>query len=386
MGNRPHRRRAAILAAAAALGALAPHMASGEEPLRGRPFAPVVEGVVQGDLVFAGSSNLTRAGGGQRAAVSAADVDGESTTMCIGRDSGGRPVRPLFRICADNSSSALLDVPAGARVIAARLYVQTSLGRTVGALRAKLDGPGGGFSYRPLPATPGARVDGPAKLYEAVAGAGTVLRQAVWDVTSYVAAAGPGIYTVADIVSERAGPWPPFASWAIVAAYELDPSAGPPADSSRFALRFVSWHDGFEHLVRSSLDIPIRGVDLGGATFGKSLHVVARGQRGRSDNVLFANEPLGNNNAPGDAPPPAGVQLGTDPSCNTVTDVQNDTICVLGTSLSPGAGVDMDVIRIPDRYLRAAGGEAVLQVRATGRDTLAPGVIAVAVDMPGVQS
>ena len=31
------------------------------------------------------------------------------------------------------------------------------------------------------------------------------MRQAVWDVTDYVAGRRPGAYTVADIVSERAG-------------------------------------------------------------------------------------------------------------------------------------------------------------------------------------
>jgi hypothetical protein len=94
------------------------------------------------------------------------------------------------------------------------------------------------------------------------------------------------------------------------------------------------------------------------------------------------------------------VQLGADAACNTVTDVQNDSICVLGGAVgtkSPGAadflasadgvtpssgsGVDMDVIRIPDRFLRGAGSEAVVQVRATGEDGLAPGVVAVSIDV-----
>ena len=135
--------------------------------------------------------------------------------------------------------------------------------------------------------------------------------------------------------------------------------------------------------------------------FGKSFHVVARGRAGLSDNLLFENGPLGNNNTLDDAPPPPGVQLGADPSCNTLTDVQNDSICVLGTNVgtkspgpgdfrssadgvtpSSGSGVDMDVIRIPDRFLRLAGAEAVLQLRATGGDTLAAGVLAVAIDLP----
>ena len=56
------------------------------------------------------------------------------------------------------------------------------------------------------------------------------MRQAVWDVTAYVQAAGPGTYTVADIMFERAGAYLPYASWTIVAAYELDPAVDIDAD------------------------------------------------------------------------------------------------------------------------------------------------------------
>jgi hypothetical protein len=40
------------------------------------------------------------------------------------------------------------------------------------------------------------------------------------------------------------------------------------------------------------------------------------------------------------------------------------------------------VIRIPDRYLRAAGALAVVEVRAGDGDAVAPGVIGVSVDVP----
>ncbi len=84
-----------------------------------------------------------------------------------------------------------------------------------------------------------------------------------------------------------------------------------------------------------------------------------------------------------------------------MTDVQNDSICVLGTNVatkapgagaflssgdgrtrSSGSGVDIDVIRIPDRYLRSAGSRPVLRVQATGADVLAPAVLAVSIDVP----
>ena len=67
------------------------------------------------------------------------------------------------------------------------------------------------------------------------------MRQAVWDVTAYVQANGPGTYTVADIAFERTGAFLPYASWALVAAYELDPAADlgamTPEQQARFAPR-----------------------------------------------------------------------------------------------------------------------------------------------------
>ena len=428
-------------------------------PVGGRPFEPVVEGVVNGDLLLAGNSNLLSAGGWRDEAVTAADVDGDSTSLCAYRGGPGSSFFDALRLnawrCADNSSSADVDLPAGARVLAARLYVETSVRANLGPMRVALDGPAEGFDYQILASDPPADATAatagssttttttitststvpttsadpavaaavaattttapappppePSKLYEVVGGTGdgAALRHAVWDLSDYVAAMGAGTYTVADIVSERAGLWLPYASWAIVVAYELDPAGGldgiAPDQRHRFAPRLLWWHDGFQYLDAGSLDVTITGLDLppGAPTFGKTMHVVAHGRRGRSDNLLFDEAPLGNNNQPGNAPAPAGVVLGTDPSCNTVTDVQNDTICVLGTSVatkSPGAGdfrssgdgrtpasgsgVDLDVIRIPDGYLRAAGADAVVSVQLTGGEALAPSMIAVSIDVP----
>ncbi len=132
------------------------------------------------------------------------------------------------------------------------------------------------------------------------------------------------------------------------------------------------------------------------------MHVVARGRAGLSDNLLFDGRPLGNNNTRATPRRPPVRGWATDPACNTVTDVQNDSICVLGRAVTtkspgrqptiaprptarprrPGSGVDIDVIRIPDRALAAGRADAVVQVRAAGHDVLAPGVIAVSVDLP----
>ena len=234
-GFRRHLRIA--LGAAAALAALAAPVVRAQ-PLDQSAevaFAPVLQTVLAGDLVMAGNSNLLSAAAWRPTAVSSADVDGDTTLLCIGR-------RYVPAACADNSSSAALDLPAGARIVQARLYVDTTLSAAVSPVRVRLDGPADGFEYTELSAaTPGI-----PKLAEGSGGGGRpgpVLRQAVWDVTSYVAAAGGGTYTVADITHERAGAFLPYASWAIVAAYELDPAAGvdlaqlPPEQQRRFAPR-----------------------------------------------------------------------------------------------------------------------------------------------------
>jgi hypothetical protein len=372
----------------------------GPAALADRKFAPVLERVVRGDLVMAGNSNLLAAGGWHPDDVSVADIDRDATELCTIRDLG------FPRACADNSSSARLDLPTGARVIEARLYVQTTVAEDVGPLRVRLDGPGRAFRYREL----GGATLGVPKLYEAGGSGphGAALRQAVWDVTSYVTERGSGRYTVADIVSERAAPYLPYASWAIVAAYEFDPAGGQEIanlsvdERQRFAPRAVSWHDGFTYLTDGAVDVPVTGFEVPttGAVFAKSFHVVGHGQRGESDNLLFNGSPVGNNLTPGDSRPPQGVEIGGHPSCNSTTDVQNDTVCVLGTpvsskrpgpraylassdgsSRSSGSGVDIDVVRIPDRYLLPGSTAGSLSVQVTGSDALAPGVLAVSVDL-----
>jgi hypothetical protein len=274
-------------------------------------------------------------------------------------------------------------------------------------LRVNIDGPDEPFRYTEL----GGATLGVRKLYEAGGGRrdGAPLRQAVWDVTDYVADRGRGFYTVADIVSERAAPYLPHASWAIVAAYEFDASSGqelgnlPLEVQHRFAPRAVSWHDGFQYLVDGAVDVPVTGfeIPMKGPLFAKSFHVVGHSQRGDADNLLFNGNPLGNNLTPGDSAPPPGVIIGGHPACNSTTDVQNDTVCMLGSPVaskrpgrrayiasgdgrtrSSGSGVDMDVIRIPDRYLLPGSTAASLSIQVTGSDALAPGMLAVSVDLP----
>ncbi len=375
----------------------APMVASAQrESLAEQPFAVVVDDVIQGDLVMAANSNVLKAGGWGRTTV--ADVDGDRSRICIGRHLG-------LAACQDNSSSATLDIPAGARVVAARLYVDTTLAPTVGPVRVRLDGPAAEIA-REI----GVATEGVPKLYEAAGAvrAGASARQAVWDLTDYVTENGSGVYTVADIAHERAGPWQPYASWAIVAAYELDPALDPavvagftPEQHQRFATRAVTWHDGFVFQTAGRLEIPVALPPAPSRPgFGKTFHLIAHAQQGVADNVLFADGPLGNNVTPGDTAPPPGVVLGTDPACNSTTDVLNDSICALGaavtakdpgptaylssadgTTPTSGSAVDLDIVRIPDRYLRAAPASTTLAVQTVADTTLAIGMLAVSIDV-----
>ena len=114
------------------LGAAVLAAAAGRD-VRRAPLVPVV-----GEVPFSpvlgrrprrrpGDGRQLQPAGGRRLAgdrwLAAADVDGDTTLLCIGR-------RYVPAACADNSSSATLDIPAGARVVQARLYVDSTL--TVG--------------------------------------------------------------------------------------------------------------------------------------------------------------------------------------------------------------------------------------------------------------
>jgi hypothetical protein len=401
MTNRTWERRAAWLATPAALAAatLVPSSALGAAGPTETPFAPVVQQVLRGDLVMAANSNLLSAGGWRADGQERADVDGDASQLCVGRDF-------VPAACADNSSSADLAIPSGARVVAARLYVDTTLSTSVQPMRVRLDGPAPGYAYTELnAATPG--IPKVAESAGSSVRGSAPMRQAVWDVTDYVRANGPGSYTVADIMYERAGAFLPYASWAIVAAYELDPSTDlatmPPEQQERFAPRAVTWDDGFVLSADGAVDVPVDGYEVraGEPVFAKAFHVVAHAQHRGADNLLFGGQPLGNNGAPGEPPPPAGVVIGDDPSCNSTTSILDDSICDLGTPVatkapgptaykasrdgrtaSSGSGVDMDVTRIPSRYFVPGSTSATLSMRAVGPTPIAAGMLAVSVDLP----
>jgi hypothetical protein len=167
----------------------------------------------------------------------------------------------------------------------------------------------------------------------------------------------------------------------------------------------LSWHDGLAMASGAPLEVEVGGftIPANSQIFAKSFHLIAHAGPAGFENVSFEGGPLGNNATPGDAAAPTGVVIGTDPACNTIVDVLNDTICSLGTPVqtkAPGpldfrsstdgltpssaSAVDMDVTRIPDRYLVPGMSSATVSVDVVGDGAVAAGVLAVSVDQSAV--
>ena len=144
-------------------------------------------------------------------------------------------------------------------------------------------------------------------------------------------------------------------------------------------------------------------VPAGAAVFAKTFHLAVSPRPRSAESLLFAGQPLGNNASPGNGPPRPASLIGTDPACNSTTDVVNDSICALGTPVatktpgadgyvaatdgrtpSSGSAVDFDVTRIPDRYLAAGATSASLSLAVSGRAPVAVGLLAASVDLPTV--
>lgn len=400
-----------------------------------RPMSAVIDRVVTGDIVMAANANVRGGIIPDSTATRVADVDRDRSMLCV------RRAAPTAA-CADNSSAARLAIPRDARLVQARLYIETTLSAGAGQLGVRIAGPEWPREYTKI------GPDSPTNpmLHEAETelAPDAVMRQAVWDVTEYVAEHGGGRYTIADIVSEAAGPDHHYASWAIVGVYELDPDVELDELSTwqqaKYAPRVVSWYDGFvpatvvdvasepesdpdaaaadgplpgplannlilddllEAIGDEAIDAAAAAAEMAvpdGPAFAKSLHIVATGRSADPGNLLYDGRPLGSNLSPGDAPPPTGSSVGDEPACNSTSAVFNDTICVLGrplvaTSAAPGyvdggtndhsyAAVDTDVIRVPDHYLTATASTAELEVFSASDEPVMVGMLALSVDVP----
>ena len=205
---------------------------------------------------MAGNSNLLSAGGWRQGAVTGPTSTATGRELCIIR-------RHRFpRACADNSSSARLDIPDGARSSPPGCTCRRRCRRRRPAARP---------ARRPRPpasTTPSSArrrwrpeaLEGRGGGDGAVDAPGRVGRHRVRRCS-----AAPARTPSPTSCPSGPAPYLPYASWAIVAAYELDPArrpgrrAPPAEEQQRFARRAVSWHDGFVYLTEGRSRCPSAG-------------------------------------------------------------------------------------------------------------------------------
>ncbi|MFE9251091.1 DUF3344 domain-containing protein [Streptomyces sp. NPDC007088] len=252
-----------------------------------------------------------------------------------------------------NSSRARLRVPEGARIRYARLYWGGNL--RVGERKPPKDNarvlfaePGGAYRALRADTVTGHRVAGGADAFQSSA-----------DVTRLVRAAGPGLYTVAQInVARGNSPTGGWGGWTLVAAYERKSEP----------LRRLSLWDGFRTLRaderdRRSLSVGLPALRVPAGARGSAGIVAYDGDRGLDGDSVTVRT--------GNAP---AVPLGD--AANPTADVFNSTVSEGGAERAgdrvPGPpntfGYDSDVLDL-GRALRSGG--TGLRVRFTAlRDSL----------------
>ena len=267
-------------------------------PDAGRPFAPVFEGVVQRRP--APDRQLQPARSGRLAGAAEADVDRDDTvsastsppTTGCAPTTPARPTSTCRRRAGDRRPSLRRDVARPQRRPGARCARRPRLGAAPARRHAVHRPPRRRSCTRPSAAPGGSRA-APRGLGRDRLRRGRRRRH----------------YTVADIVSQRAGPYrrTPRGRWS-------SPTSSIPRRSRRVAdrdplrPRSLSWHDGFQLVEGGTVDVPSPASrPPPGRRRSARASTSSPAAAGRSDNLLFAGEPLGNNNSPGDSPPPGGV-------------------------------------------------------------------------------
>lgn len=252
-----------------------------------------------------------------------------------------------------NSSSATLSLPAGSTVLFAGLYWSGRGGTDAQRGSVRFATPASGYA-----SIPAAVVDTASDGYQGFA-----------DVTSRVAAAGNGTYTVADVYgNSTTDSW---AGWALVVAYS-NPSLPP---------RNLSVFDGWQRAgdVNQPVNLNINGFitpPTGPVT--STIGVLAwDGDRPSTDGS-------------------AGLQFGPSTASlspvsngiNPVANFWNSTISLNGAHVTAGRtpaytntlGMDLDYLS-PNTPLPNGATSAVVQVRGTGDEVIWPGMVSLATDV-----
>ncbi|MFG1989587.1 Ig-like domain-containing protein [Actinoplanes sp. NPDC048988] len=232
-----------------------------------------------GSIILRGNSNLTcstlvlqcasaRTGSG----VSTSWLNNNNQTM-VYTDADGDPVSTF------NDSSSTVTLPAGSSVLFAGLYWGALTALDVGVLPAPSPNNKGKVRFR----TPAGATWNPIAADE-VYTASTSAYEGFADVTALVAAAGNGVYSVADI--QAATGTGTYAGWALVVAY----------GNSAEPLRSLRVYDGFGSITDKDVDIPLSGFETphSGTVHTEVGAVAFEGDLGTTgDSLKIDGQPLG---------------------------------------------------------------------------------------------
>lgn len=346
----PRRRRwralGACLLLAALCGAAAPAFA--QRAFARRFPAPAAQPLtVRGDIVLVGNTSMTCPGG------------------CTAQNGNGRnnDFTPMVAVDVDadgtttNSSRATLSIPAGSTIQFAGLYWagQNSTASTRTSVRFQTPASGG---YTTITAN---NTDNIGSAYQSFA-----------DVTSLVAAAGNGAYTVANVAQTSAnGQW---AGWTLVVAYQ----------NGGGTLRNLSVFDGFQLADGTNpiIDVTVSGfiTPPSGAVNSNVGLVTYDGDRGQND--------AGSSTASLQFGPNTGSLTSVFNAVNTVFDVFNSTVSLNGANVTVGRdpsysntlGVDIDVFQ-PNTPLPNGSTSLVARIRGSSGDVNYPGIMTIATDV-----
>ncbi len=335
--------RSGLVVAAIALAALA--LAAAEAGAADRPFTPRFSANDAGDIAIVGNTlvTCTTADGTCAGAQAGNPLNNNAFTM-VNVDGDGDPA-------TTNSSAAELDLPADATVLFAGLYWGSESGATnQRRSTALLRSPGG--SYETI---------GPAGVVLDTSSGQAKRYQAFVDVTTKVAAAGPGTYWVADVAT-TVGAKDKHGGWALVVAYRS--ATEPPRNLTVF--------DGLETVSETE---PVQSIPVTGFRTPRSGPVRTRlgfvtyeGDRGsEGDTATLNNKLLGD---------------GASPQKNFFNSSIADQGADVG-SKNPNyvnqLGFDADLIDA-NGYLPNNATSAVIRVN-TGGETYFPGVITFATEL-----
>jgi uncharacterized repeat protein (TIGR01451 family) len=332
-----------------------------------RAFAPRFTTTAPGDIAVIGNINMNCA---SYNTVGSPDCETSRTSTNVdGAHSNNNFQMRYIKIendpTVDNSSSAMLDLPAGAEVLFAGLYWS---GQIANASTTS------DFNQRRVKLRPPAAVaynDLVADQYDGIVtpSSNTRAYQSFDDVTGIVQAAGSGVYTVANVESTN------FANnvwggWSLVVTYR---DADQP-------LRNLSVFDGWQRVSTAQpLNVQVSGFQtpLSGLVTSRLGVLGWDGDRNESEGL-------------------AGLQFGPDDAnlsdvsnaANTVDNFWNSTISRGGTLVTNGMvpnylntlGMDLD-IQVPNVPLPNGATSALAQLRGTTNEAILIGMVSLANDV-----